>query len=49
MCQIAMRERSRLRDVVVPTEHGGWGFTLEPMLLGLLVAPGWASSALAGR
>ncbi len=41
-----MRERSRLRDVVVPTEHGGWGFTLEPVLLGLLVARGWASPAL---
>ena len=23
--------------MVVPTEHGGWGFTLEPVLLGALV------------
>jgi hypothetical protein len=33
-----------LRSVAFPTEHGGWGFTLEPILLGLLVAPtatGW--------
>lgn len=29
-----------LRTVVVPTEHGGWGFTLEPVLIGTLVAPG---------
>jgi hypothetical protein len=32
------------RSVALPTEHGGWGFTLEPILLGLLVAPtatGW--------
>jgi hypothetical protein len=33
-----------LRSVAFPTEHGGWGFTFEPILLGLLVAPtatGW--------
>jgi hypothetical protein len=33
--------------VAVPTEHGGWGLTLEPALLGLLVAPSWAGVALA--
>lgn len=27
--------------VAVPTEHGGWAFTLEPVLLGLLVAYSW--------
>jgi hypothetical protein len=31
--------RSLLRAVAVPTEHGGWGLTAEPGLLGLLVAP----------
>ncbi|MDX2007394.1 MAG: hypothetical protein SFU83_19325 [Meiothermus sp.] len=31
-----------LRSVALPNEHGGWGFTLEPILLGLLVAPGEA-------
>lgn len=25
-----------LKSVAIPTEHGGWGFTLEPILLGLL-------------
>lgn len=31
--------RSPLRSVALPAEHGGWGLTLEPGLLGLLVAP----------
>lgn len=35
------------RAVVVPSEHGGWGLTLEPALLGLLVAPSVAGGALA--
>lgn len=29
-----------LKSVAIPTEHGGWGFTLEPILLGLLLSPG---------
>lgn len=37
----------RLRSIALPTEHGGWGFTLEPILLGLLVAPTWAGLGLA--
>lgn len=41
------KERSQLALVAVPTEHGGWGLTLEPALLGLLVAPSWAGVALA--
>jgi hypothetical protein len=35
------------RSIALPVEHGGWGFTLEPVLLGLLVAPG-VSGALLG-
>ena len=38
--------KSTVRSVVVPTEHGGWGFTLEPVLLGILVAPGWPALGL---
>ncbi|NOY55211.1 MAG: YwiC-like family protein [Actinobacteria bacterium] len=41
---------ARVRSVALPTEHGGWGFTLEPILLGLLVAPsaaGWEIAAAA--
>src|SRR5438067_8458307 len=39
--------RSPWRAVVIPSEHGGWGLTLEPALLGLLVAPSIAGGALA--
>jgi uncharacterized protein (DUF983 family) len=41
---------ARIRSIALPTEHGGWGFTLEPILLGLLVAPSasaWELSAAA--
>jgi len=40
--------RSVWRSVVIPSEHGGWGLTLEPALLGLLVAPTLAGLASAG-
>jgi hypothetical protein len=33
----------RWRAVALPTEHGSWSFVGEPILLGLLLAPGWAS------
>lgn len=39
--------RSPWKAVALPTEHGGWGLTLEPCLLGLLVAPSLAGAALA--
>lgn len=35
--------RVSLRSIALPVEHGGWGFTLEPILLGLLVAPSAAA------
>ena len=35
-----------LRSVALPTEHGGWSLTLEPVALGLIVKPGWAGLAL---
>lgn len=34
--------RPRLRSVAMPSEHGGWGLTIEPVVLGLLLAPSWA-------
>lgn len=37
----------RLRTVALPNEHGGWGLSLEPVVLGLLVAPTWAGVGLA--
>lgn len=39
--------RAPWKAVALPTEHGGWGLTLEPCLLGLLVAPSLAGAALA--
>jgi hypothetical protein len=39
-------ERPRLRTVAMPSEHGGWSLTLEPVLLGLLVAWSWPGLAL---
>jgi hypothetical protein len=39
--------RSSLRAVALPSEHGGWGLTIEPALLGLLVAPGLAGALIA--
>ena len=37
----------RLKTIALPVEHGGWGITLEPILLGLLVAPSAAGAGLA--
>ncbi len=34
------------RRVALPTEHGGWGLTAEPVMLGLLVAFSWAGLAI---
>lgn len=34
------------RQVAVPSEHGGWSLTAEPILLGLVVAWSWAGLAL---
>ena len=44
------RTRPRVRSIALPTEHGGWGLTLEPIILGLLVAAtatAWEISAAA--
>lgn len=42
----APAERAPLRSVAVPTEHGGWGLTAEPVVLGLAVAPSLAGVLL---
>ena len=36
----------RWRSVALPTEHGGWSFISEPILLGLLLAPSVEGLAL---
>ena len=33
--------RVNLKSIALPTEHGGWGFLAEPILLGFLVALSW--------
>ncbi|MDQ3917054.1 MAG: YwiC-like family protein, partial [Acidobacteriota bacterium] len=37
----------RLKTIALPFEHGGWGISLEPVLLGLLAAPSPAGLWLA--
>jgi hypothetical protein len=39
--------RPTLRSVGMPAEHGGWGLTLEPGILGVLIAPSLAGLFLA--
>ena len=38
--------RAVWRAVAVPNEHGGWGLTIEPVLLGLLLAFSWSGVAV---
>jgi hypothetical protein len=42
----AAGSRSVWSTVVVPSEHGGWGITGEPILLGLLLASSWPGAAI---
>jgi YwiC-like protein len=37
----------RIKTIALPAEHGGWGFLLEPIVLGLLLAPSIAGFYLA--
>jgi YwiC-like protein len=38
--------RPTWRSVAVPSEHGGWGLTAEPVLLGLLLVFSWPGVAI---
>ncbi len=42
----APRPRPAWRSVALPSEHGGWGLTLEPAVLGLALCPSFAGLAL---
>ncbi len=42
----AATERALWRSVAIPSEHGGWGLTLEPALLGLVIAFSWSGLAI---
>jgi len=35
-----------LRPIALPTEHGGWGFLLEPLVLAMIAAPSWCGALL---
>jgi YwiC-like protein len=43
----ARPSRPALRPLALPTEHGGWGFLFEPLVLGLAVAPSLGGSLVA--
>jgi hypothetical protein len=43
---MAVSSRVNLKSVALPTEHGGWSFLAEPIVLGLLVAPTWKGFVL---
>ena len=47
MSATAASQRVRLKSIALPPEHGAWGFLLEPLLAGLLIAPSWAGLCLA--
>ncbi|MGA9278265.1 YwiC-like family protein [Ilumatobacter sp.] len=40
------RRRSTWRAVAIPSEHGGWGLTAEPILLGLIIGFSWPGVAV---
>ena len=43
---VQARSRPLWRQVAVPSEHGGWSLTAEPVVLGLVVAWSWPGLAL---
>lgn len=47
MSASAIKKRPNLKSIALPAEHGGWGFLLEPILLGLIVAFSGAGIAFA--
>jgi len=38
MAAAQLRKRPNLKSIALPAEHGGWGFLLEPIILGLTAA-----------
>ena len=39
--------RPLFRPLALPTEHGGWGFLFEPLVLALAVRPSWGGALIA--
>jgi hypothetical protein len=44
--QTSTVRRIKLKSIALPAEHGGWGFLMEPLVLGILVAPGLAGVSI---
>lgn len=44
--QVVTNTKSSIRSVALPSEHGGWSLTLEPIVLGLIVAWSWRGLAI---
>ena len=42
-----LHRRPALRPLALPTEHGGWGFLFEPLVLAMIVAPSWGGALVA--
>lgn len=42
-----IHHHTRIKTIALPAEHGSWGLVLEPILLGLLVAPSHHGAILA--
>ncbi len=47
MAKVQPDDPAALRRVLLPTEHGGWAFLGEPIVLGLLLAPSGAGALVA--
>jgi len=41
------KPKVQIKSIALPSEHGGWGFLIEPISLGLLVAFSWQGALLA--
>ncbi len=35
-----------IKSVAMPAQHGGWGFLIEPLLIGLIAVPSWGGVGL---
>jgi hypothetical protein len=47
MARAAAPDPVNLKAIALPAEHGGWGLLLEPVVLGLALAPSGAGAAIA--
>ena len=47
MAHVQQDDPAALRRVLLPTEHGGWAFLGEPIVLGLVLAPSAAGALVA--